>query len=422
MGRSTVVQLVRFTAARRMDRSSSRPGPTSTRSEGQRGKEAEGGRGLLTAWTEPPLPEQLRGALVGRLRPGEPVQPDAQEAHGASGRLGLLEERRGAGRDLGGVARRRVARVAARDRPEVGVAQLQRDRAGGELASRQERRGVARERLDLARASARGPSGLSRRSPRSRRTCAPGWARRGGRRRRGRGGAARRPSCRRAAEDLVRRGAHVDQPRDAGRAQSRRGLGPDAPQRVDRKVLQERLHPLGRDRRSGRPASSSPRRSWPGTCSARRRRTPSAASPRGSRPSGGCATVDAERLAPGVLGDVEVRLVERERLDERRDRRGRWPRSAATRLRYFVKSGRTITSSGHRRTARDIGMAERTPKRARLVARGADDAPALGRAAHGDRAAARARVVALLDGRVERVHVDVQDLADGHRSRSLPVW
>jgi len=32
-------------------------------------------------------------------------------------------------------------------------------------------------------------------------------------------------------------------------------------------------------------------------------------------------------------------------------------------LRYFEKSGATITSSGHRRTARDIGSAERTPKR-----------------------------------------------------------
>ncbi len=30
--------------------------------------------------------------------------------------------------------------------------------------------------------------------------------------------------------------------------------------------------------------------------------------------------------------------------------------------RYFWKSGRTITSDGQRRTARDIGIADRTPK------------------------------------------------------------
>ena len=32
------------------------------------------------------------------------------------------------------------------------------------------------------------------------------------------------------------------------------------------------------------------------------------------------ATVIAERLAPGVLGHVEIRLVQRQRLHERRDR------------------------------------------------------------------------------------------------------
>ena len=82
---------------------------------------------------------------------------------------------------------------------------------------------------------------------------------------------------------------------------------------------------------------------------------------------------DAERLAPGVLGDVEVRLVERQRLDQRRH----GPKQLVDRLGHapvLPKSGFTTTSSGHRRTAGDIGIAERTPKRARLVARGADDA------------------------------------------------
>ena len=45
----------------------------------------------------------------------------------------------------------------------------------------------------------------------------------------------------------------------------------------------------------------------------------------------------------------------------------------------------------------------------RLVARRGHDAPALGRPAHHDGPAGERRVVALLDGRVERVHVDVED-------------
>ena len=68
-----------------------------------------------------------------------------------------------------------------------------------------------------------------------------------------------------------------------------------------------------------------------------------------------------------------------------------------------------MTSDGQSRTARDIGIAERTPNVARLVAGGGDDAALVGIAADGDRLAAQLRVVALLDGRVERVHVDVED-------------
>ena len=68
----------------------------------------------------------------------------------------------------------------------------------------------------------------------------------------------------------------------------------------------------------------------------------------------------SERFAPGVLGDVEVRLVERQRLDQRRhatkDRE-----HGCEPLLYRAKSGRTITSDGHSRTARDIGIADRTP-------------------------------------------------------------
>ena len=63
---------------------------------------------------------------------------------------------------------------------------------------------------------------------------------------------------------------------------------------------------------------------------------------------------------------------------------------------------------GHAFRARAIGIAERTPKTARLVARGADHAP-VAEAADDDRPAAQARVVELLDRGEERVEVDVQD-------------
>ena len=45
----------------------------------------------------------------------------------------------------------------------------------------------------------------------------------------------------------------------------------------------------------------------------------------------------------------------------------------------------------------------------RLVARRRDDAATFGAAADGDRLAPQLGPVALLDGRVERVHVDVKD-------------
>ena len=117
--------------------------------------------------------------------------------------------------------------------------------------------------------------------------------------------------------------------------------------------------------------------------------------------------------------DVEERLVERDRLDERRegaqDRHDRPARRRCTR-----RSGaRGRPPSGHARRARAIGIAEWTPKRARLVARSGDDA-ARSEAADDDRPAAKRRIRELLDRRVERVEVDVQDpeaAGDGASSR-----
>ena len=80
-------------------------------------------------------------------------------------------------------------------------------------------------------------------------------------------------------------GAHVHQPLDAALAQPRRGHRPDAPQRVDRQLLQKPLDPLRRDHRQAVGLLPRRRRSSRGTCSARRPPTRSVPSPRGSPPS-----------------------------------------------------------------------------------------------------------------------------------------
>ena len=114
-------------------------------------------------------------------------------------------------------------------------------------------------------------------------------------------------------------GAHVDEPLDAALAQPLRGHRADAPQRVDRQLLQELLDALGRDHRQA--VGLLPRRRDLREELVRRdagRR----GSPVASRISAlsRCATDSPERLSPRVLGDVEVGLVERQRLDQRRHR------------------------------------------------------------------------------------------------------
>ena len=76
-----------------------------------------------------------------------------------------------------------------------------------------------------------------------------------------------------------------------------------------------------------------------------------------------------------------------------------------------------MTSDGHSRTALRHRHRRVDAERARLVARGGDDAAAVGLSADGERLAAQRRVVALLDRRVERVHVDVENASN----QSLPI-
>ena len=135
---------------------------------------------------------------------------------------------------------------------------------------------------------------------------------------------------------------------------------PDAPERVDRKLLQERLDAFRRDHGEavGFPPRGGNLREELVWRDARRRRQSGLFVNQGLDSPG---HVHAERLVPRVVGDVEVRLIEREGLDKRR--RGQENRADTcfeTAL-YFAKDGRTISSAGQSRTARDIGIAERTP-------------------------------------------------------------
>src|SRR5205823_9313300 len=120
-------------------------------------------------------------------------------------------------------------------------------------------------------------------------------------------------------------------------------------------------------------------------------------------------------LAPGVLGHVQVRLVERERLYQRRDLPEDLedlPRDLAVLAEIRPDDDELGAETDRARHRQRRPHAER----ARLVARGRDDAAALRTAADRDRSPAERRIVALLDRRVERVHVDVEDLAEaGHR-------
>ena len=123
--------------------------------------------------------------------------------------------------------------------------------------------------------------------------------------------------------------------------------------------------------------------------------------------------VHGQRLAPGVLGHVEVRLVERQRLDERRHRPE--DREHLLRHRPVLREVRPdddqVGTEAHGPRHRN-GRAH--AKRPRLVAGRRHDAARRGRPADRHGPAPQFGPVALLDRRVERVHVDVDDAANRH--------
>ena len=119
-----------------------------------------------------------------------------------------------------------------------------------------------------------------------------------------------------------------------------------------------------------------------------------------------------ERQLPRVLGHVEIRLVERQRLDPRRHR--------AEDLEHRLRRGAVLLEVGpdDRQVRAQADRARHRHRRAHaegasLVAGRRHHAPASRAAADRHGLAAQRRVVALLDRRVEGVHVDVQDAA-GH--------
>ena len=117
----------------------------------------------------------------------------------------------------------------------------------------------------------------------------------------------------------------------------------------------------------------------------------------------------ADAMPLQILGHVEIGLVQRQRLDDRRvfgEDRADLPRHLLVDVEARLHKDQvgTFPLRGDRRH----GGAH--AELSRFVACRRDDA-ALPRSADGDRLAAQLRIVALLDGGVEGVHIDVDDLA-----------
>ena len=150
----------------------------------------------------------------------------------------------------------------------------------------------------------------------------------------------------------------------------------DAPQRVDRQALQEALDPLGRDHGQAvrlLPARGDLRQELVGRDAGRRGQPGGLADLLLEPPRHG----HAERFAPRVLGDVEIRLVERQRLDQRRD--------LAVEREDLLRHGAVlleVRADDHQRRAQAHGARHRDRRahaeRPRLVARRRDDAALVG--------------------------------------------
>jgi hypothetical protein len=335
------------------------------------------------------------------------VHAGAEQPDRAAARLRPVEQRDGAARDVIGIARRRRRAVAARHGREIGVAYLDRHRPAEQPLLREPVGGGARHLVhDAAHlVETREVDGERRLRARGLRVVV-----------RHDGavvvavGELSQPVGVAADRFAQARGigrADVHEPRDPALAQARRRDGPHAPQRVDRQLLEERVDALGRDDREA--VRLPPRRRDLGEELVGRH-----ARRRGERRRGTdlrlqpARDLAPERLAPRVLGHVEVRLVERQRLDERCHR----AEDREDGLRYgpvLLEVGPhddQLRAETHRPRHRHRRP---HPEAARLVAGRRDDAPARRAASDGHGTPRQGRIVPLLDRRVERIHVDVQD-------------
>ncbi len=134
----------------------------------------------------------------------------------------------------------------------------------------------------------------------------------------------------------------------------------------------------------------------------------------GFLPDGGADFLGNGSGGPAVQqgrGHVEAGLVQRQRLDQRRVAGEDGMHLPRHRL-IDLEARPDEHQPGAAPPGGDGGHGRMHPKSPRLVAGGRHHA-ALARAAHGQRHAAQAWVVALLHGSVERIHVDVDDAAWG---------
>ena len=119
-------------------------------------------------------------------------------------------------------------------------------------------------------------------------------------------------------------------------------------------------------------------------------------------------------------GHVEEGLVDRDRLDERREP-PKDRHDLATRALVLAPVDRQEDAVRAERAAVRSGIAEWTPNAPRLVGRGADDAAGRRPAAADDHGlAAELRAVALLDRGEERIEIDVEDRRHRHAAIIAP--
>ena len=205
---------------------------------------------------------------------------------------------------------------------------------------------------------------------------------------------------------------NVHYPLDPAGAQLAGGDGSHAPQRIDRKLLQKWFDAIGMNHREAirlLPARRDLREKFVRRHAGRRRQArlleDALLQPPGNR--------GPQRLCPRILRHVEIGLVERQRLDE--------GRHVAEDPENEIRRG--FVSRKIRRHDDELGtQPDRLRHRhrrvhaivPRLVAGRRDDAALVRPAADRKWLAAQRWIVALLDRRIKRIHVDVKNPAHSH--------